>query len=87
MFLTSLKKLLKDGNLVLVCAEQAMWESYQKPKPMKYGAYRWATKANVPVIPMFIGHTEKDNSSSYTIYMGKPIFSKKINLLVKIQLR
>lgn len=77
IFLTSLKKLLKDGNLVLVCAEQAMWNNYQKPKPMKYGAYRWATEANVPVIPMFVGHTEKDNSSSYTIFMGKPIFSDK----------
>ena len=61
MFLDSLKKLLGDGNLVLVCTEQAMWENYQKPRPMKYGAYRWATEANVPIIPMFVGHTEKSD--------------------------
>lgn len=77
MFLDSLKKLLDDGNLVLVCAEQAMWENYQKPKPMKYGAYRWATESDVPVIPMFVGHTEKEDSASYSIYMGKPIFPQK----------
>lgn len=80
MFLESTQKLLEEGNLVLVCAEQAMWENYQKPKPMKYGAYRWATKANVPVIPIFIGHTEnakKEGSASYTIYIGKPIFPEK----------
>lgn len=77
MFLDSLKKLLDNGNLILVCAEQAMWENYQKPKPMKYGAYRWATESDVPVIPMFIGHTEKENSVSYSIYMGKTIFPQK----------
>lgn len=77
MFLNSLKTLLKEGNLVLVCAEQAMWENYKKPKPMKYGAYRWATESNVPIMPMFVGHTEQDNSASYTIYMGKPIFPQK----------
>lgn len=77
MFLDSLKKLLGNGNLVLVCAEQAMWENYQKPKPMKYGAYRWTTESNVPVIPMFVGHTEKENSALYTVYMGKPIFPQE----------
>lgn len=74
MFLKSTKKLLNDGNIVLVCAEQAMWENYQKPKPMKYGAYRWATESNVPIIPTFIGHTENEESTSYKIFIGKPIF-------------
>lgn len=77
MFLDSTKKLLAAGNLVLVAAEQAMWENYQKPKPMKFGAYRWATESNVPVIPIFIGHTEKDSSASYTIYIGTPIYPDK----------
>ena len=77
MFLDSMKKLLSDGNLVLVAAEQAMWENYQKPKPMKFGAYRWATGSDVPVIPIFVGHTEKEDSSSYTMYIGTPIFPEK----------
>ena len=81
MFLDSLKKLLDDGNLILVCSEQAMWNNYKKPKPMKYGAYRWATESDVPVIPIFLGHTEKDNSALYTIYMGKPIFPQKNKLI------
>ena len=83
MFLDSTKTILKDGKIVLVCSEQAMWENYQKPKPMKYGAYRWATQANVPVIPMFIGHKEDKESASYTIYMGKPIYSKEDKTLAQ----
>ena len=77
MFLDSLKKLLDDGNLIIVCAEQAMWENYHKPKPMKYGAYRWATESHVPVIPMFIGHSKEGESALYTIYIGNPIFSQE----------
>lgn len=83
MFFNSMKKILDDGEIVLICAEQAMWENYQKPRPMKYGAYRWATQFDVPVIPIFVGHREKDDSASYTIYIGKPISSKKNMLLNK----
>lgn len=77
MFFDSLKKLLENGNLVMICSEQAMWENYHKPKPMKYGAYRWATENNVPIVPMFIGHTEKDDLAVYTIYTGNLIFPQK----------
>ena len=74
LFLNSIRTLLINGNLVLVCSEQAMWDNYQKPKPLKYGAYKWATKANVPVVPIFLGHTEKNGSASYTIFIGDLIY-------------
>lgn len=77
MFLDSLKKLLDEGNLILVCPEQAMWENYKKPRPMKYGAYRWATESSVPIIPIFVGHIEKENLNSFLIHIGKPIFPQK----------
>lgn len=45
---------LQKGNLVLVYPEQSMWWNYRKPKPLKRGAFTFAAKANVPVVPIFI---------------------------------
>jgi 1-acyl-sn-glycerol-3-phosphate acyltransferase len=30
-----------------------MWINYQKPRPMKEGAFSFATKYSVPVVPIF----------------------------------
>ena len=45
---------LGRGHLVLVYPEQSMWWNYRKPKPLKRGAFTFAAKAGVPVIPIFI---------------------------------
>lgn len=45
---------LNRGDFVLVYPEQAMWQNYRKPRPLKDGAYKIATKNLVPIIPMFI---------------------------------
>ena len=58
-----------------------MWWNYRKPKPLKAGAYQFAAKNNVPVLPCFI--TMKDTDilgedgfyvQEYTVYVGKPIY-------------
>ena len=58
-----------------------MWFNYRKPRPPKPGAYHYAAKYNVPIIPCFvkIEDTEEyeDNGfkkSKYTLYIMKPIF-------------
>ena len=82
--LKSVDKLLKQGHLVLVYPEQSMWWNYRKPKPLKKGAYRFAVKSNVPVVPCFI--TMKDSNvtdddgfqvQEYTIHIEKPIYPKE----------
>lgn len=79
-FTDATKKLLMQGNFVLVYPEQSMWWNYRKPKPLKSGAYTLAAKANVPVLPCFI--TMKDSDimgddgffvQEYTIHVGAPI--------------
>lgn len=74
-------KLLKDGNFVLVYPEQSMWWNYRKPKPLKKGAYVFACKNNVPILPCFI--TMKDSDivgedgffvQEYTIHVGEAIY-------------
>ena len=45
---------LKKNKKILIYPEQAMWWNYKKPRPLKKGAFMFATKFNVPVIPCFI---------------------------------
>lgn len=48
-----IERLLKTGKIVNFYAEQAMWGNYQKPRPMKDGAFHYAIKYGVPVLPVF----------------------------------
>ena len=79
-FFDATNTLLKEGNFVLVYPEQSMWWNYRKPKPLKRGAYVFACKADVPVLPCFI--TMKDSEEldetgfpiqEYTIHIPEPI--------------
>ncbi len=80
-FMGAVDTLLKDGHLVLVYPEQSMWWNYRKPKPLKPGAYRFAAKAGVPVIPVFItmrdSHKIDDDGfpvQEYTVHFSAPIY-------------
>ncbi len=48
-----IERLLGRGKIVTFYAEQAMWVNYQKPRPMKEGAFYYAIKYDVPVLPVF----------------------------------
>ena len=52
-FLRETERLLKAGKIVNFYAEQALWLNYQKPRPMKDGAFYYAVKYGVPVLPLF----------------------------------
>lgn len=80
-FMKATNQLLRDGNFVLVYPEQSMWWNYRKPKPLKKGAYIFAARNRVPVLPCFI--TMKDTDilgddgffvQEYTIHVGEPIY-------------
>lgn len=80
-FMEATEKLLRDGNFVLIYPEQSMWWNYRKPKPFKKGAFTFAAKSDVPVLPCFI--TMKDSDimgedgfyvQEYTIHISEPIY-------------
>ncbi len=80
-FMDATNTVLRDGHFVLVYPEQSMWWNYRKPKPLKDGAYFFAAKNGVPVLPCFI--TMKDSDvmdddgfyvQEYTIHIDKPIY-------------
>ena len=80
-FNKSVNTILKKGNFILIYPEQSMWWNYRKPKPLKQGAFIFASRNNVPVIPTFI--TMKDTGEvgpdgafiqAYTLHVLKPIY-------------
>ena len=80
-FLKATNELIQEGNFVLVYPEESMWWNYRKPKPLKNGAFRFAVKNNVPVIPMFITMEDSDVIApdgfpvqAHTINIGEPIY-------------
>lgn len=53
-FMKAVEEILNNGDFILIYPEQSLWWNYKKPKPLKNGAFRLATKNKVPVIPVFI---------------------------------
>ena len=80
-FMRATNTLLRDGHFVLFYPEQSMWWNYRKPKPLKEGAYFFAARNNVPVLPCFITMRDTDVMGDdgyfvqeYTVHIGKPIY-------------
>ena len=80
-FIKAVDVILKRGDFILIYPEQSMWWNYRKPKPLKNGAFNFAARSNVPVIPIFI--TMEDSSfigedgfpiQEYTVNIGEPIY-------------
>ncbi len=80
-FYAALDRLLTEGHFVLFYPEQSMWWNYRKPKPLKRGAFSFAAKNGVPVLPCFI--TMKDSDimgedgfyiQEYTVHVSPPIY-------------
>ncbi|MBQ9780572.1 MAG: 1-acyl-sn-glycerol-3-phosphate acyltransferase [Clostridia bacterium] len=80
-FTEAVNQVLNDGHFVLVYPEQSMWWNYRKPKPLKSGAFMFAAKNQVPVLPCFITMQDSDMIGDdgfpvqeYTIHISKPIY-------------
>ena len=80
-FVKAVDVILKRGDFILIYPEQSMWWNYRKPKPLKNGAFNFAARNNVPVIPIFI--TMEDSEiigedgfpvQEYTVNIEKPIY-------------
>ena len=85
--------LLNRGEKILVYPEQGMWWNYRKPRPMKDGAFFFAAKAMVPVVPFFITMEDTDiidgdgfPRQAYTVHILPAIFpSEKASMRANIR--
>ena len=80
-FVRATNQILQDGHFVLVYPEQSMWWNYRKPKPLQSGAFRFAAKNGVPVLPCFITMRDTDTIGAdgfpiqaYTVHICAPIY-------------
>lgn len=80
-FMKAADTLLQKGDFILIYPEQSMWWNYRKPKPLKIGAFKIASRNKVPVIPIFI--TMQDSEiigqdgfpiQEYTVNIEEPIY-------------
>lgn len=65
---------LQKKHIVLFYPEQEMWLGYTKPRPLKPGAYHYAAKYQVPIIPTFITMKKVDEVLKYTIHIFPLIY-------------
>lgn len=49
-----LEKYLSKGHFITFFPERSEWWCYEKPRPLQIGAFHYAAKYNVPVLPVFI---------------------------------
>lgn len=80
-FVKAVDVILKRGDFILIYPEQSMWWNYRKPKPLKNGAFNFAARNHVPVIPIFITMEDSDiigedgfPIQEYTVNIEKPIY-------------
>ena len=80
-FMKAADTILSRGDAILIYPEQSLWWNYKKPKPLKPGAFRIASRNNVPVVPIFITMEDSDivgedgfTIQRYTINIEKPIY-------------
>lgn len=80
-FVNAVNTILSEKDVILIYPEQSLWWNYQKPKPLKNGAYKIASKNNVPIVPIFITMKNSDKIGSdgfmikeYYIHIEKPIY-------------
>ena len=80
-FMKAVDTILQRKDFILIYPEQSMWWNYRKPKPLKNGAFKLASKNNVPIIPIFITMEDSDIMGEddfpvqqYIIHIEKPIY-------------
>ena len=79
-FMHALEVLTKKNNYILIYPEQYMWWNYKKPRPFKPGAFKFASKFNVPIIPCFITMADGNKLDNE----GFPIQEYTINIMPAI---
>lgn len=57
-------QLLSRGRFVLIYPEEEMWFNYRRPRPEKHGAFDFAARAGVPIVPCFVEMRDKKSADN-----------------------
>ncbi|MGN1066692.1 MAG: lysophospholipid acyltransferase family protein [Candidatus Fimimonas sp.] len=53
-FKNTVGELLQKGAIINYYPEHALWQNYEKPRPLKSGAFKTAANFGAPVLPLFV---------------------------------
>lgn len=73
-FTPTLKKLLDNGECVLIYPEREMWSGYRKPRPVMEGAYYFASKLSSPIISCFVEIRKENGKICHTLHVLGVLF-------------
>jgi len=78
-FLRILKEKTDKGALINFCPEQSMWKYFKQSRPLKRGAFYFASELNSPVIPMFafFSKTKLFKHKKVVLKIFEPIYPNK----------
>ncbi|MBQ9267809.1 MAG: 1-acyl-sn-glycerol-3-phosphate acyltransferase [Clostridia bacterium] len=83
-FNPTIKKILDKKGFILIYPEEEMWFNYKRPRTHKIGAYHYACKFDVPVVPCFIEMKETEEVGKdgfykvdYKLHVLEPIYPNK----------
>lgn len=83
-FNKAIKYKLEHKEYIAFYPEQEMWWMYEKPRPLKNGAFHYATKNKRPILPIFITFINQDKKDEeglpikqFIVNYLKPIYPKK----------
>ena len=82
-FLRAVDNILNRGDYILIYPEESMWPNYRKPKPFKDGAFKFAVKNNVPVLPIFITMEDGEFYNKKT-KQNQPMLEHTVHILEPI---
>lgn len=78
VFNPTLPNLVKKNRVILIYPEQEMWLDYPYVRPLMPGAYHYATKLDIPILPIFVTWQKDDEGATiYTINIGEPLLPNK----------
>lgn len=81
-YIKATNEFLAEGKIIQIYPEASMWPQYNKIRPFKTGAFHFAVKNNVPIIPISINFRQpkgilkhfKVGEKLVTVHIGKPIY-------------
>ena len=89
-FTKEINKLLQEGRIVHFYPEAALWPYHNKIRNFKNGAFDFAVRNDVPVIPMVFKFRETEGIRRFfkmkpdiTLCILEPIYAEKGNVSVK----
>ena len=78
MFKATETILKKKNRIILFYPEGSMWQDYKKPRPHLKGAYHYAVRFDLPIVPLFITFPPKRNKDKFrrraVVHILSPIY-------------